>query len=719
MIEKMKLHYAFTNPASIHDEEALTALELAGRQGAKINEIVEAQNDLKTETEKHLKNQDAAIVKKVDEAIQENVNGGAFDQHLNQYTGNMNEKLAQKVGKNEPGVIGMVHLTQEVKNALTGGSVANVGAHSIDSVNIIPKSVTPDKLSCVVTNVQHVYPGNYSANTCWATRWSDAQSRAYVEAAAGDGTYTVKPFVIAPGETYYMFNIRGNFSFIQWEGITEIEQISGTDGETNYVKTADRYGVVYITINRPHAALIQNYPLHIPGVAGYTGIQVVNHVPELGLIKKLGLSEFEGDKSEFFNGANGENNFINIPVGATGYNSYVSRVFKTPFNRALFAVNYTITGELKNVTPNLLPEAGGNKLQTLPQMFVENEDGSTTWFAEADTTGHELVQLAIQCFDNTLSDNVRTLRVNGVWYLPENGIQSLLDNLNATIEAINTPTVKTVRVRKDGYGDYTSLRECFADIKPTPQQWVRVMVYSGVYELADEYTTAELNAEDFKGLFIPDYVILEGAADRKDVIIQLTLDNKRELISTLNLSNTAQMKNLTVKGTKTRYVIHDDFASPDESNYERIVENCEFIGHDTFFDNAYGTGCQQGAKITYKNCVFRNMTGGVAFSNHNNVGFTLPCSIEFENCRFYTSDNSACVRLGSLNNGAYGVINYVTFNGCKFENASGKTVKLIEENATQYGAGILFKVSGYGNHNLTPEIINTDGKNYSGYVDVV
>lgn len=60
-IDKLNLHFSFTNPASIHDEEALTALELAGRQGAKINEVVEDQNNLRTETEKHLSDQDTDI----------------------------------------------------------------------------------------------------------------------------------------------------------------------------------------------------------------------------------------------------------------------------------------------------------------------------------------------------------------------------------------------------------------------------------------------------------------------------------------------------------------------------------------------------------------------------------------------------------------------------------------------------------------------------------
>lgn len=44
MIDKMN-HYAFTNPPTVYDEEALTALELAARMGGKVNECVETINN--------------------------------------------------------------------------------------------------------------------------------------------------------------------------------------------------------------------------------------------------------------------------------------------------------------------------------------------------------------------------------------------------------------------------------------------------------------------------------------------------------------------------------------------------------------------------------------------------------------------------------------------------------------------------------------------------
>lgn len=112
MIDKMNLHYAFTNPASIHDEEALTALELAGRQGAKINEVVTDQNKLRSETEHKLESQDKLIDLRLDEQdanihvmntvnmpakvtqeVQEQINDGTFDKAIDKYAGELEARV--------------------------------------------------------------------------------------------------------------------------------------------------------------------------------------------------------------------------------------------------------------------------------------------------------------------------------------------------------------------------------------------------------------------------------------------------------------------------------------------------------------------------------------------------------------------------------------------------------------------------------------------------
>ena len=121
MIEKLSHHYSMENPASIYDEEALTALELAGRTTAKVNETVEAFNNLNTETNEHLNAQDNKIdsrltaqdnkietrlTKQENEIIpdtvadyqQELIDNGTFNNSINTYAGNLSARVDNLLG---------------------------------------------------------------------------------------------------------------------------------------------------------------------------------------------------------------------------------------------------------------------------------------------------------------------------------------------------------------------------------------------------------------------------------------------------------------------------------------------------------------------------------------------------------------------------------------------------------------------------------------------
>lgn len=115
MIDKLNTHYSFTSPASVHDEEALTALELAGRQGAKINEIIESQNNLESETNTNLAEQDSdirtkfanqdrtievefakqnkAIPEKITEEVQNRIDDGSFEEAIDEHLGNLESRV--------------------------------------------------------------------------------------------------------------------------------------------------------------------------------------------------------------------------------------------------------------------------------------------------------------------------------------------------------------------------------------------------------------------------------------------------------------------------------------------------------------------------------------------------------------------------------------------------------------------------------------------------
>lgn len=92
MIDKIN-HYSITNPASVYDEEAMTALELAGRTSAKVNECVDAVNEHEKYTEERLDAQDKLIPEKVKTAVQDCIEDGSFDEAISEYAGELEERL--------------------------------------------------------------------------------------------------------------------------------------------------------------------------------------------------------------------------------------------------------------------------------------------------------------------------------------------------------------------------------------------------------------------------------------------------------------------------------------------------------------------------------------------------------------------------------------------------------------------------------------------------
>lgn len=139
-------HYAIENPASVYDEEAMTALELAGRTTAKVNEAVDAFNRLESDTEQHLNDQDhdmdlkfteqnrrltkmetEQIPNTVTAEVREHIEGGAFDTAIDAYAGNLSDRVDNLVGAVAPGsTSGDAELIDGRTNEL-GQTHANIG----------------------------------------------------------------------------------------------------------------------------------------------------------------------------------------------------------------------------------------------------------------------------------------------------------------------------------------------------------------------------------------------------------------------------------------------------------------------------------------------------------------------------------------------------------------------------------------------------------------
>lgn len=82
MIEKIG-HYSLTNPGTVYDEEALTALELAGRTAYKVDECVEKVNQ-------HTKNLPGMVANDV----QQHIDNGDFEKQIDKYAGDLSRQVA-------------------------------------------------------------------------------------------------------------------------------------------------------------------------------------------------------------------------------------------------------------------------------------------------------------------------------------------------------------------------------------------------------------------------------------------------------------------------------------------------------------------------------------------------------------------------------------------------------------------------------------------------
>lgn len=274
--------------------------------------------------------------------------------------------------------------------------------------------------------------------------------------------------------------------------------------------------------------------------------------------------------------------------------------------------------------------------------------------------------------------------------------------------------------------NFETLQEAISSIKDnTELNRYIICLKEGTYNLADGLDITDSSAI---GVTVPNWVTIVGIGNRENVILECRLDSKNQNISALNFKETSGIENLSIIGENTRYAIHDDFAR-ESKGYDRRIKHCIIRGENTYYSTVYGAGTGDGANWKFEDVVFdgtktgTNYKKGNTFTVHNILKSQKNREITFTNCRFLSGmDNNVklktlAYRTATGLDSANDMLTNVQFFGCEFSGETG--FELSEENASVYGSGCLYYVTGFGNKNANHNIVTTDGKDYSGRVNLI
>ena len=275
-IKPLNNHYSMENPASIYDEEALTALQLAGRTTAKVNETVEAFNELETRTGERLDRQDQAIPVKVQEEFQKNVNDGTFADMVDEYAGGLTSRVDHLLGQTVPGGTTMDAEVIDGRTDGDGNAWSTLGNSIRGQVGNLARKVN-DLCEQVYTDVT---PVTFDAG--------------FVDTAGtftANASYIATSYNVAPGDIFY---IKASYGWSQ--PVAVAVDASGKALRVYQTANATTYEVYEHPVIIPENAVklwvssFKSYGMGVRKITGYTLNQgdIVEYTNNLAKVTQTG-----------------------------------------------------------------------------------------------------------------------------------------------------------------------------------------------------------------------------------------------------------------------------------------------------------------------------------------------------------------------------------------------------------------------------------------------
>lgn len=308
-------------------------------------------------------------------------------------------------------------------------------------------------------------------------------------------------------------------------------------------------------------------------------------------------------------------------------------------------------------------------------------------------------QLVYETADKTFSvksesaalTNTEILLVRNLWGLLVSPIASIEEELYEIQFPVVDPETNVTEVIITPDGSFCQVRDAVNAITDASSiNRYRLVLQKGTYEEIDIVTKdyvdivgvsrndVILNCNGLSSELSPDDY--SSGSEYSGIPINSMPKHARHLMR--HMSNSS-VKNLTMKSTATKYVIHQDARS---NNFKAYVENCNLIRDDDYTDasnqtdydrqlqNIVGVGSEAGQYQYYIDCNFisklKNLPTNVetpadnrcAILWHNWNNKSAACGAKMENCNVFGCHIADVSELGSNQNDLFEIINTKTDN---------------------------------------------------------
>lgn len=333
--------------------------------------------------------------------------------------------------------------------------------------------------------------------------------------------------------------------------------------------------------------------------------------------------------------------------------------------------------------------------------------GTTEQLAFYDSFGRYRGGLthATKLRETVLSDRIRSIRISmkedqasSVVLRPVQELNSdwiTEDNAQKVGAILGIEGGLVVSVKKDGTGDYTSLRKAIED----SAEGTTIKIYDS-FNLEDEYSESEIKNTSFQGY--PSYKnqTLEGIGDitiSGNLDPDVFSDDDIKRVSTITSLGNGKLKNLIIIGESVRYAFHPET----HADYLKCTY-CSFIKKNAgTYCQAMAGGTRSGQEHIYENCIFETEWTGefdVPASYHTNNNFESSSTNSFVDCSFTGKGNSG-LRFGGMPSGQTNIVNLI---------GNRLSSLYLKEEVTSSGSGIDYLIRGRSNRSITAYVRNTN-----------